>query len=242
MTKQIRYFFFLCLIVLVASCRKKTPEDIGLPILPGDDLLNATFTDTLTLITHTVADDSLMTDEISTMLLGNINDPVFGVTKSSIFTQIGLSSLNPDFGTSPQLDSAVLSVVYSSGQYYGTLSPQKFKVYELAEPLYKDSSYFSNRMLQYATELGSAYVTPKPNVGDSVLVGSTWYPSHLRIALDKTFFGNFLNNPSAYSSNTAFLNYFKGVYIASSTGAPAGQGGIFYMNPTNIHPDHSILS
>lgn len=236
MTKQIRYFFFLSLIALIFSCKKKTPEDIGLPILPGEDLLNAEFTDTLTLITHTVLDDSLKTDEVTPMLLGNINDPAFGITKASVFTQLALSKTNPAFGTTPILDSAVLSVVYSSGQYYGTLSPQKFKVYELTESLYRDSSYYSNRMLQYSTELGSAYITPKPNLGtDSVLVDTLKYPPHLRITLDKTFFQNFLDNTTFYTGNDALLNFFKGIYISSSTGAPAGQGGVFYMDLTHTY-------
>lgn len=234
MTRQIRYFLFLTLIALAVSCKKKTPEDIGLPILPGEDLLNASFTDTITLITHTVYDDSLKTDEVTPLLLGNMNDPVFGVSKASIFTQISLSKSNPVFGINPQLDSVVLSLVYSSGQYYGALDPQKFKVYEVSQSLYRDSIYYSNRMLQFSTELGSAYVKPKPNSAkDSVMVDTIKYPPHLRIHLDKNFFQNFLTSPTytaSYTGNAAFQKVFKGLYISSSSGLPSGQGAIMYMD------------
>ncbi|TAL58865.1 MAG: DUF4270 domain-containing protein [Bacteroidetes bacterium] len=238
MTKQLRYFLFLSLLALVISCKKKTPENIGLPILPGDDLLDAEFTDTVTLITHTVLDDSLKTDEVTPLLLGNMNDPIFGVTKSSIFTQLVLSKTNPVFGTDPQLDSAVLSVVYSAGQYYGTLYPQKFKVYEVTEQLYKDSTYFSNRMVQYGTEIGSVYVTPEPNPAtDSMMVDTLKYPPHLRITLDKDFFQKFLTDKPAsfYTGNAAFQSDFKGLYISSASGSPVGQGSILYMDITHTY-------
>lgn len=235
MTGSIRYFLFLSLIALAVSCKKKTPEDIGLPILPGGDLLNASFTDTVTLVTHTVLDDSLRTDESTPLLLGNANDPIFGVTKASIYTQFVLSKANPVFGTNPILDSAVFSVVYSSGQHYGPLTAQKFKVYEVSEMLYKDSVYYSNRMKGYSTELGSAYITP--NVTDSMTVDSLRYPPHLRIRLDHDFFQEFLTgkDPSFYSGNSVFQNEFKGLYIASSTGTPVGQGSILYMDMTHTY-------
>ena len=237
MSKRIRHIFLLAVMASVVSCKKKTPEDIGLPLLPGEDLLNAMFIDTLTLISHTVKDDSLLTKNVSPMLLGNMNDPVFGTAQASFFSQLALSKTNPSFGASPVLDSAVLSLVYSSGQYYGTLYPQKFKVYELSESLYKDSAYFSNRMLPYTTELGSAYLTP--NLKDSVSVDSLKYPVHLRIQLDKTFFQEFLTNPtytaSAYSSTAAFQNVFKGLYVTSASLAPSGEGAILYMDLTQSY-------
>ncbi|MCC6581889.1 MAG: DUF4270 family protein, partial [Phycisphaeraceae bacterium] len=229
MSRQIRYFFFLSLIALAVSCKKKAPEDIGLPLLPGDDILNASFTDTLTLVTHTVKDDSVATKNVTPMLLGNMNDPVFGVSKASIFAQLALTKTNPVFGTNPVLDSAVLSVVYSSGQYYGTLAPQKFKLYEVTDVISKDSVYYSNRKLQYTTELGSAYITP--NLTDSVNVDTLRFPPHLRFQLDKNYFQGFLNKPATfYTGNSAFQADFKGFYLASSSTSASGQGGIFYMD------------
>jgi hypothetical protein len=235
MTKYFRYtlIFFLAA-GLFSSCKKKTPENIGLPFLPGSDLLNANFTDTLTLRTHTVRDDSLRTDEVTPMLLGVINDPVFGLTRSSLFTQIALSKTNPSFGNNPILESAVLSLVYNNKQYYGNLSTaQKFDVYEVSQNLYKDSSYYSNKLSQYYTTqiIGSANVIP--DVNDSVMVGTSKFPPHLRINLSTVMFQHFLDDPAytaSYNSNASFISVFKGIYIKSSSAPSSGQGAILYFD------------
>jgi len=239
MTKYIiQYVFFLALITgLISSCKKKTPENIGLDLLPDVDLLNATFTDTATLVTHTVKDDSLKTDEAAPLLLGNINDPIFGITRSSIFTQFSLPTTNPSFGANPVLDSAVLSLAYNSGQYYGTLDPQKFEVYELSEMMSIGSSYYSNTMLQYQTtqQIGSATITP--DVTNTIMVGTDTFPAHLRIKLSGGFFQNFLTNSnytSSYNSNANFQTAFKGIYIKSSSDT-TNAGAILYMNITDTY-------
>ena len=239
MTKYIRYVFFLTLITgLISSCKKKTPENIGLDLLPDSDLINAEFTDTLTLITHTVKDDSLNTKNVTPILLGNTNDPIFGITKSSIFTQFSLSQTNPSFGTNPVLDSAVLALVYNSGQYYGTLYQQKFEVYEVLTMMSKDSAYYSNKPLQYQTtqQIGSATITP--DVISNMIIGADTFPAHLRIKLSNGFCKNFLDNSfytSSYSSNTNFQSAFKGIYIKSSSVLPSGEGAILYMNITDTY-------
>jgi hypothetical protein len=236
MSKHIRYFLLLSLIALVVSCKKKTPEDIGLPILPGGDLLNAQFSDTLTLIAHTVRDDSLNTTAVSPLLLGICNDPVFGISTSSIFTQICIPSgkSNPAFGTNPQLDSAVLSLVYLGGQKYGNLYPEKFKVYEVTDQMSTSAKYYSDTSLIYNTEIGSAYILP--NTKDSVKLGNDpKMPSQLRITLDKNFCQKFLDDSTHYSSNTIFQSYFKGLYITTASGTPIGTGAILYMDATNIN-------
>ncbi|MBI4929410.1 MAG: DUF4270 domain-containing protein [Bacteroidetes bacterium] len=243
MTKYIQHIFFLLLIAgLISSCKKKTPEDIGLAFLPEGDLLNAEFTDTATLITHTVKDDSLKTYcsvcGISPLLLGTINDPVFGITKSSVFTQLSLSKTNPSFGANPILDSAVLSLVYNSGQHYGTLYPQKFDVYEVSEPMSTTTTYYSNDTVKIYTtqQIGSATITP--DLTDSLLVDTLKFPPHLRIKLSKGMFQNFLDTSSfasSYNSNSNFQSVFKGIYIKSSVVPPSGEGAILYMNLTNAY-------
>lgn len=243
MTKYIRYIFFFALITLAVSCKKKTPENIGLPFIPGEDLLNAAFTDTLTLVAHTVKDDSLPTNKVTPLLLGNINDPIFGITQSSIFTQFSLSKTSPDFGTNPVLDSAVLSLVYNNtggkGQYYGTLYPQKFDVYELSEAMSSTATYYSDTLMPYYTtqQIGSKTITL--NI-DSIDIGDTLpkYPPHLRVTLSKEMFQNFLDKPvytSSYSSNDNFKTVFRGIYVVSSANTPSGEGAILYMNMTNAY-------
>ncbi|HEY4799203.1 MAG TPA: DUF4270 family protein, partial [Bacteroidia bacterium] len=228
MNKFVRYFTIAAFIAFAFSCKKKTPENIGLPLLPGTDLLNAQYTDTLTLVAHTVKDDSLLMfnpyNKPALQLLGNMNDPIFGITKASIFTQFALSVTNPAFGTNPLLDSAVLSFAYYTNRSYGNLSsssPQKFDVYELSESLNYDSTYYSNKLKQYYTTQQIGSTTVVPDIKDSVLVGTPpKLPPQLRIKLSKVMFQNFLDNPtytSTYAGDVNFQNVFKGIYVNSST-------------------------
>ncbi|HLG38791.1 MAG TPA: DUF4270 domain-containing protein [Chitinophagaceae bacterium] len=241
MSKHIRYIFLSLLIVgFISSCKKKTPADIGLPLLPGEDLLNAQFMDSLTLIAHTVKDDSLPIQssslKLTTSLLGNINDPIFGITRASVFNQLSLSKTNPTFGTNPVLDSAVLSLVYNSGQYYGNLTPQQFDVYELSEAIYKDSTYYSDDMRSYYSTQQIGSETVIPNVTDSVHTADDTIAPHLRIHLSTELFKHFIDTTSplgytsSYSTNLSFQNKFKGIYIKSSTTPVSGDGAVLYIN------------
>src|SRR5688500_11881700 len=77
----------LLLSVLLFSC-KKDNTDIGLDLV-GSDLLHARFSDTATVITHTLREDqsALVSTGLQYYQLGNYDDPIFGNTKASIYTQ-----------------------------------------------------------------------------------------------------------------------------------------------------------
>jgi len=222
----------------MVSC-KKTPEDIGLPLLPGSDLLNASFTDTASLITHTVKDDSVRTDEASIQLMGKYFDPLFGISSASLYAELAPSIFNPIFGTNPTLDSAVLSLVYYNKTYYGTLEPQQFKVYELIEDIDYAATYYSNSALKKGAELGSATITP--NVNDSTLVGAGKYPAHIRINLRDDFFQKFLTNTTSYGSNSSFQSFFKGIYVESAVDVSFEDGAIFSMDMQHTYSRISLF-
>ncbi|MGL5888997.1 MAG: hypothetical protein ACRC3B_03890, partial [Bacteroidia bacterium] len=69
---------FLATLVLPTSCKKES--DIGLGLQPGNDLLNAQLSDTITLWTKTEIDDSLRSDKTALCVIGSNNDPLFGKT------------------------------------------------------------------------------------------------------------------------------------------------------------------
>ncbi len=52
--------------------------------------------------------------DLSGQLLGVYDDPIYGSFTASILTQLSLTTINPDFGSEPVLDSVVLSVPYFS--------------------------------------------------------------------------------------------------------------------------------
>ncbi|MEO6883608.1 MAG: DUF4270 domain-containing protein [Bacteroidia bacterium] len=227
-------FFLGCIcfaILGITSCTESGV--IGVNVQPKSDLLNVAYKDTTTLIAYSVREDSIPTSNTSFNLLGSYNDPVFGYSSASIYTQVllpnGLANVN--LGPTGQiLDSAVLVLPYGL-YYYGNLDPQTVQVYQVTQDFYNDSTYYSSRNLATGALIGSQLVFPQPTIG-SIVNGVSQEPQ-LRIRLNTAFFeSTFLRSPdSNLVSNAAFVNYFKGIYITPANGHQyQHQGAILTFN------------
>lgn len=229
----------LFLIVLI-SCKK----DGELYPEFNNENLSIHFTDTLTIVTTLVKDDSISTLYAGANLVGIYNDSVFGPASASFYTEITLNGANVNFGTNPIIDSVVLSLKYvSANSLYGSIiTQQTVDVYRLDENLSK-SDYFSYDSLSYSsypTPLGS--LTFLPNLTDSVQViqngNTTWQEAHERIRLSDAFGQEILSAGAGSNSildNTELLSLVKGLYITPSTTvnnttlAPS-EGSILYFD------------
>lgn len=211
--------FSLALLLIGLQACKKDPSVIGLDIHPQSDKVTAATINSVGIKAYTFSEDSLSTDERSISLLGSYNDPVFGLTSASFISQVRLSSLALDFGTSVTADSIYIYLDYSS--YYGDSNvAQTINIYELSKSIYPDSTYYSNfnaDSVVGATPLHSFTFTPRP--GDTSLA----------IKLPVELAQRFISAPSTiYADNTAFLEFFKGFYFAPDAGNTGG--GISYFN------------
>lgn len=218
-------------IVIIVGCKKDgelVPEfDNGdIPIL---------FTDTFSIKTSVEIEDSLRTDVAAFNLLGIYNDPIFGPTSSSIYSQVTLNGLDVDFGTAPVLDSIVLTLKYSD--IYGDSSAMAIDVFQVTEPMSSSTSYYSNQFLTNdLTPIASK--TFIPNTTDSVYVkfDSTNVAPHLRINLGNTFGQSILNaSATDLATNDAFTSFMNGLYITSQESVDAttllpGEGSIVYFD------------
>ncbi len=216
--KKLRLFYLPVLALgLFASCEK--PENsIGLELQEGDDILGFFKSDSTTLKVSTLIEDSLKTDELTSVMLGNYTDPVFGKTLTSFYTQIKLSSSNVDFPSVFEVDSVVLSLVYS-GNSYGRTTPQAFQVYEVTENLYPDSSYYTNHEIAIdgTRDLVNAVgAIQKINQTNFTIVDGDSLQPQLRIPMDIDF-GNelMMADPAVLVDNVTFQEYFKGIYVRS---------------------------
>jgi hypothetical protein len=234
-TKRATFFLFLVSFAFTA-CKKADEGVLGGDILPGSDNLTFLATDTFSLLTYTVEDDSVRTDERSVNPLGFMNDPYFGRTSTAIYTQIRLPENNLNFAT-VKLDSIVLTLKYQSKTaYYGNInSTQRIHVYELRESLYLDSVYHSQKRPAYYPELVGAW-QGKFNLNDSITIvqGSKTrkLAPHLRIRLTgQQFIDKIRNGGSNFATNDAFINYMKGlVVIPQEYGTAPGEGAIVNMD------------
>lgn len=216
-------FFLIGAIVLLASCKKES--DIGNNIQPDTDLINLQVSDSLSLVTYTVKEDSLRSDESAIVQIGNMNDAIFGKTSASLFTQFVIPNglLNINFGIGAVLDSSAISLAYNYDYYGDTATQQTFRVYQMTDNIYHDSLYYSNRTTQcYPTfqsriEIGDTTLVPHPR--SKTIVGNDTLPSQLRIPIKNSFAQQiFLQSGGTnLSSNANFLQYLKGLYIESDS-------------------------
>ncbi len=223
-----RILIFAVLIVLSVSC-KKEPDLLGLDLIPDEELLSHEYTDTSTIIAYTLKEDTLRTDELSTSLLGSVNDPVFGVTTASIYTQFRMAALNISFGDNPVADSIILSIPYK-GVYGDTLAVQDITVFELDDTLNIVNPYyhFSSTSIK-PTVIGQASFVPDTRTTDTVN-GVARIP-HMRIQLSQEFANRIITaDTNTFTTNTAFLKEFKGIYLTAANASSTGEGGMMYLD------------
>lgn len=229
-TKQ--YFLYAVIVILVGfiSC-KKVPQKIGNGLQPEGSYIKVAFTSENDVVTEIERIDSLSTKSASLSLIGSLNDPHFGRSDLSFYTQIGLTSNSVQWGDGAVVDSIILQMVYS-GYYGDTLSPMTLRIYEVLEDMYADSSnYYSNTVLSYGNELANYTFLPRPktksNIDDDSLTNAV-----IRIPIDEALGERFINDEAtAFTSNTVFMNYFKGLYLTCEPAA--NTGSICYFNVLN---------
>ncbi len=219
------------------QCTKIDTTTIGGGLIPVVDNVN-----TFELILPVVANnfDSVAQNKECAIIypgadhvLGTItNDPYFGSTKATIFTE--LKPVNYPFyfsGTTANrtLDSVVLVLNYT-GTYGDTTVAQGIEVYEISGSKFNPDS---SSCTTYPTKnllLGSSTYTPK-NLNDSVFLFKERTTNQLRIKLTNAFGQLLLSQDSAsatyaFRTDSAMKVFFKGFGII-----PTGSGNALnYFN------------
>ena len=139
-----RLFLLAFSLLLLTACNDKE-TGIGLGLTDTATLYNG-HTDTICAnLAYSLHDDSLLTSNYSYGIIGNYNDPLFGRSKSTLYSQIGLasgrSSINFDEVT---IDSVVLMLV-TDGLFPDSDANYNFHfvVRQLTQPINSDSDYYS---------------------------------------------------------------------------------------------------
>jgi hypothetical protein len=213
----------LALLIGISSC--SDPTLVGSDLL-DDDQVQVSFSDTIAIVATTIAEDSIRTytpdasNQLFSYLFGDMTDPVFGRSTSSLYLQALPEALNPDF-SGIEIDSVVLVLPYDTNAFYGnTTATFGIEVFELSEVLDRTTEYYSDQtVMTEAVPLASATFQPKR---DSVQVvdlnggdrDTTFYPAQLRIPLDVEFGRTLTRLDSAvYASDSLFVEFFKGVHL-----------------------------
>ena len=231
------FLFLLFVGGTTVSCNKKQ-KPVGESGLSEDDILNSSGVDTFALKTFSIVEDSISSKDPRFNLLGSFNDPVFGTTDASFYTQISLSGFSPDFGVLADvaIDSFIVSFRY--GGYYGDISEHLFEVYQIDEDLSEDSSYYEfSSLTTQATNLvptanNEGYILPEPLV--QAVVGQDTVSPQLRIPLDTIFARQLMQLAETSADNEEFIDNFKGLFFKVNNGMQSpGEGNILYLESSN---------
>ena len=184
-----KYLATACILVGFAFYTSCSPDSgLGKNILPNNNTLSALFIDSSKVVTSLVLEDTIPTNGIPVYLLGSYNDPIFGPTKASVYTQVllpGGDGANPMLYNSTAvntstdtiiLDSVVFHLSFGSNNsvnYYGSFGPQTIQVYSLSPKTHftNDSAYYSTANIRYDNLLGQSTVFP-----DMANEATVYYP------------------------------------------------------------------
>lgn len=224
-SRGIIVLFALTMLMLNDSCTK--PTLVGAEILPPEDNINVSFTDTITLNTTTIQGDTVRTYspnstlQLAGHLIGRLVDPLLGISKATAYSQLRLFTTSPNFENAT-LDSVVLSLAYSNTGHYGvTTNPQNIYVSRVTEIMDPSVDYYSNRQFATSTQIGSLEnfvhnttdsVTVIEPIGDSTT--TQLLSPRLRLKLSEEF-GNLLllSDSASLATTTNFLDFFRGIQI-----------------------------
>jgi hypothetical protein len=215
---------------------------VGLDLLPNPDGIGVFRLDTFSLRTFTVTEDSLEVQQPPILALGEVSDPVFGLSTVGLTYQVRLTNENINLGNNVQIDSLVLALSFDN--YYGDTTDQLLlKVYELDETIYRDSIYYANQVpVHKSTPLATYSYTPQPKgtvpVNEPRVNGIDTvfnYPGLLRIPLSADLSNRLLaaSGGPDLQNNTNFLNFFKGVYITAERVNSSATGSVMLFSTTS---------
>ncbi len=219
--KKSYLFTLITLLAFISSCKKDT--SIGADILPSDDLLNLKFSDTFTLNVKTLEDTFLRTDKLAKNYLGVINDPIFGLQKSSIVFELDRPStvLDDTLGAFT-LDSVVLLLKYNTISGDSTVA-QSFEVSTINNKIDENIAYYSNNSAFPAgSTIGtlSNYTFQPSNKVIMSRTDTVGTASIMRIPLNASIGTTILNlGQNTLRDSSLFKNAFPGLRIENSSNA-----------------------
>lgn len=208
-----------------SACNKATI--LGADLIPGADDVNVKDTTITNIIANNIykTDSSVYTGGANyTAVLGSItDDPLFGRTQGTLYTQVSLPNGNFSFsGTNQTLDSVILYIGYN-GYFGDSMANLHLNVYRMNEPDFRIDSnyrYYQKLGVDNGQLIGSADVSPY-KLRDSVQVYGEKQAPQLRIALNSTFGNQLLQQTTSgsFANDSTFRAWLKGIAIVPDTNA-----------------------
>ncbi len=217
--------WFVGLVLVLGSCEDSTP--VGSELLSdGDFALEVK--DDFPLVAQTVKSDPLIAFTRlnffnTSFMLGQMDDPVFGKSESSLFLEFRPIPNNPPNFTRARFDSLVLMMEFADRGFYGDQSlPHDIEVYRVRERMDAFDTILTDRSFLFdTTPIGrkNNYVGgPEDSlvVFDPTIDTTRLLTGVIRIKMDDDFGKEIFQNQAAHSSSNEFLHLVQGLFVRSS--------------------------
>ena len=212
MKHLLRLVAVLAMVTFFSACKKDWNE-LGSQLIVSDNLEVLSF-DNQQIKVSIVKEDSLSSLNTPTSFIGSINDPYFGRTNASVYTEFRMPSTDVNFGETAVADSLVLTLDLD-GYYGDTLSQLHFRVMEMLEQIETtatDSLDVESSVMIYSSE---DFDYDSQELGDLEFLVEPTVDSAVTITLSNDLAQEFLDaDVSNFVDNEAFQTFFNGLHIA----------------------------
>ncbi|MDE6127334.1 MAG: DUF4270 domain-containing protein [Muribaculaceae bacterium] len=210
-------------LIALTGC-KDTSEDIGSSLVT--DKSEVVIEDSFT-VTGRVVDNTKVQSRTITEILGTIQADGYGRFSSDFVTQfMPAQNIASSEVTVDDIDSLNLVLTMPLGAFVGdSVAPMGLEVFRLTKqlpyPIYSDFDPEAEQCFDPSKPIASKiYAVNAMGQTDSVQALSYRQVNvRLPLSLGKELFTLYRENPSAYSSPTAFAEHFPGIYVRNSYGS-----------------------
>ena len=199
----------LLLIVFMFLFLHKKQIEFG--TVPENNYTILLYNDTVNVRISTIIEDSFATSGSTSFLIGRYHDPYLGTVSAKTFLQLTIPSSIPEIPASAKFDS--LSFIFRPNDYYygDTSRSQTIYIHELANAIthsYNNKLYNTSDVAVKPPALGSKKIAIKPRASDSIVI-------RLNHAKGLELYSKLQQQSADVISATDFLNYFRGISIAT---------------------------
>jgi len=218
---NLKQFIAITVLSLSAFVLSNCSDDnnlVGSGIIPDDNFITV-YSDTFQIKASTIKLDSLYA-KTTQGLLGEFYDPLYGHLKSDYLTEFYCKE-GFEFYKTPyegKIDSVALIIYY---KYTG--DPQasmQIQVYPVTKPLDKD--YYTNINPEDYCDMQTPLGTGVYNLSNGRLdTTSQIYSLEIQLPVEfgEKIYNETINNPSSFANQTAFNQFFPGLYITTGYGS-----------------------
>jgi hypothetical protein len=219
--KDLWAFAIIPVAVLLFSSCNSWEKELGVDLLPPGDNVFLFYDTILDIRAYPVTGKPMITSERSYLattlyLLGNVSDTIVGSSEASLITQFNTSTVFRN-GPRTEIDSVLLYLYVED--YIGVTDldmDMTYSVYEMTERISMDSVYYSDYdpAGKFSPELlGRKSVLPEENDTVVILLDNEAFKQKFRdVGADTALF----------QSDSAFKDYFNGLYLTAHSDDPGG--------------------